>query len=103
MQGIKPGAAATVRAKHVEHWPRAPGEYQLTGRASREGTFGMLFACPCGCGDVSWIDFHDDVEPRHPSWEWDGNPESPTLNPSLHKIAGCGWHGFLHDGLFQPC
>src|SRR6266853_6937893 len=35
-------------------------------------------------------------------WQWDGNIEHPTLNPSINCIAekdgkptgGCGWHGF---------
>jgi hypothetical protein len=36
-----------------------------------------------------------------PSWEYDGNLESPTLSPSLHHIGG--WHGFARAGRLESC
>lgn len=30
------------------------------------------------------------------SWEWDGNREKPTLNPSVHHIGH--WHGWIRAG-----
>jgi len=38
-----------------------------------------------------------------PSWRWDGNIQSPTLTPSINCVGGCGWHGFLTAGEWQPC
>ena len=32
------------------------------------------------------------------SWSWDGNFESPTLNPSIWDKAPNGWHGWLREG-----
>lgn len=31
-----------------------------------------------------------------PSWQWDGNEESPTLTPSVHLPGR--WHGFFIKG-----
>lgn len=31
-----------------------------------------------------------------PSWEWDGNVESPTFGPSINH-QGC-WHGYIRQG-----
>lgn len=35
------------------------------------------------------------------SWEWDGNREKPTLNPSVHAV-GC-WHGWVRSGRMVSC
>jgi hypothetical protein len=32
-----------------------------------------------------------------PTWEWDGNAEAPTLNPSIN-CGACGWHGYIRAG-----
>jgi hypothetical protein len=32
----------------------------------------------------------------HPSWEWDGNKEKPTLSPSVHAVGH--WHGWFRAG-----
>lgn len=61
----------------------------------------LIFVCPCGCGvsrcaSVSPID-------GHPTWQWNGNREKPTLTPSLLCTQGCKWHGFLTDGVFVSC
>ena len=34
------------------------------------------------------------------SWEWDGDIQLPTLNPSIHHV-GC-WHGWLKRGELVP-
>ncbi len=62
---------------------------------------GMLFVCPCGCGEIYWIAFRGHQAPGRPAWDWDGNRDSPTLTPSLHLILDCGWHGFLRAGVFE--
>jgi hypothetical protein len=38
--------------------------------------------------------------PTHPSWEWNGSTESPTLWPSLltHGCDGTVCHSFVRDG-----
>lgn len=71
---------------------------------------GILFGCPCGCGQMKAVAFrsHND---RRPLWAWDGNRESPTLTPSIliYQMNDAGektgehWHGFLTAGEFRSC
>lgn len=37
----------------------------------------------------------------HPSWEWDGNEEKPTLTPSVHLPGR--WHGWFRNGRMESC
>lgn len=75
---------------------REPGAFEIRGVA---GEGGIAFRCPCGCGREGYCPFRnaEDVD-RHPTWEWDGNREAPTLTPSILFIGGCQWHGFLTAG-----
>lgn len=38
----------------------------------------------------------------HPSWDWNGNREAPTLSPSISVKGGPDgaerWHGYLEEG-----
>ena len=56
---------------------------------------GMLYCCPCGCGAIGSLDFRPH---ESPSWEWDGNVETPTLSPSVHHVGH--WHGWLRSGMW---
>jgi hypothetical protein len=38
-----------------------------------------------------------DTHPR-PMWQWDGNREAPTLNPSILHHSNPPWHGYLRAG-----
>jgi hypothetical protein len=38
---------------------------------------------------------------QHPSWEWDGNEEKPTLTPSVHLPGR--WHGWFRAGRMISC
>lgn len=69
---------------------------------------GYLFACP-GCGQHSGLYLHP-PDPGTPRWRVIGGAaeraEGLTLAPSIHHTAergGCGWHGFLTNGVFVPC
>lgn len=96
----------SVRARHLtEGWPSQPGEFVYETRRDYEGATGLIFACPCGCGDVSGITFDlvPEWRPGEPRWHWNGDEDAPTLSPSLHKTEGCRWHGWLRAGEFVPC
>jgi hypothetical protein len=64
---------------------------------------GIHFRCP-GCGEVIAID-NGMYEPNsHPKWAI--NFETLTATPSiLHSRdgRGCGWHGYLTNGVLVPC
>lgn len=69
---------------------------------------GILFGCPCGCGEMKTVSFRSE---RRPVWQWDGNRERPTLTPSINILqfddagaqVGEHWHGFLTAGEFKSC
>lgn len=83
-----------------------PGDYYLTVSGMPEGVSppsGIGFMCPCGCGDASWVAFEGRYEWVGPQWKWNGSEDKPTLTPSLKKLGGCKWHGYLTDGVFRSC
>lgn len=71
---------------------------------------GMLFGCPCGCGEMHSIGFRP-AETQRPSWEFNGSETAPTLTPSVNILQfndagvqiGEHWHGWLTDGVWKHC
>ncbi len=39
--------------------------------------------------------------PGRPSWSLSGDPDRPTLSPSLHLVGH--WHGWMREGRFVSC
>ena len=86
--------------------PVPPGAFEYFSFLGPDG--GILFGCPCGCGEMKSVSFRSE---RRPVWNWDGNREKPTLTPSINilqldqagKQIGEHWHGFLTDGEFRSC
>lgn len=66
-----------------------------------DDTIGSLwFTCPCGCGAVTAVT----VNSRYgKAWAWNGSEDKPTTTPSILRLDGCRWHGYLTDGVFRPC
>lgn len=48
--------------------------------------------CPCGCGDVIYINLIPDT---HPGWTITGN----TIKPSLNRSSGCRSHFSITNGI----
>lgn len=75
---------------------------------AQEGV-GLGYDCPCGCGARRYVDFINPVDGSLPvqkdmrhQWAREGDTfETLTLKPSiLHtKPHGCGWHGYITNGL----
>lgn len=81
-----------------------PGSFDFSlGGDMRRGFHGLLFVCPCGCGDIGHLPLRIPpvVVAQQPSWDWDGNEEQPTLTPSIRKLDGCKWHGYLTRGVWR--
>ena len=82
-----------------------PGDVALFERV--DGTVeDLAIACP-GCGRRSSLPLVPGYQSR---WTVTaGNvrdPSSLTLAPSIfHRVedGGCGWHGYLTQGVFVPC
>lgn len=69
-----------------------PGAYEFANRKRS-----IIFVCPCGCGQKRTVPIKVGEKEPH-SWKWDGDKESPTLEPSILVKGECGWHGFLTSG-----
>lgn len=87
-----------------------PGDVWRTREGSADGpVIGYGLTCPnerCDQGMHIWTHAYDctDRTPGHSCWTWTGSPETDdlTATPSLHVMAelgGCGWHGWLRDGV----
>ena len=72
---------------------------------------GIGFDCPCGkCGERAFIPFRnpvhgdDPIETENHTWERIGETfENMTLKPSIQRMGGCRWHGFLTNGVLKSC
>jgi hypothetical protein len=89
-----------------------------TPAPAREGV-GIMFDCPCGKHSVedqanelqdfqTRVFVHVDppldggprLESAKPAWQRTGDTfETLTLRPSIKRVGGCGWHGFVTDGI----
>lgn len=70
------------------------------------------FECPRGKGMCSYLRIAGGPadDGNHPKWTWNGSRDRPTITPSVNclshnptkleeRYAGCGWHGFIVDGV----
>jgi len=72
-----------------------PGHFNVSSHGH------YLFAnCPCGCTRRMAIPLRawDEPPTAQTSWQWDGNRQCPTLNPSIRRMTPCGFHGYLKTG-----
>lgn len=76
-----------------------PGVFKYYSYREPEDKAGLNYRCPCGCGSVGALIFRKLDE--HPTWEWDGNVEKPTLSPSIQRNVGCKTHCHLIAGVWQ--
>jgi hypothetical protein len=76
-----------------------PGAFEFYREGDRYPA-GMIYCCPCGCGATGALRFRP-ANPAHPSWEWSGSTDKPTLTPSVHHVGH--WHDWLTDGVWRSC
>lgn len=71
----------------------------------------IAFDCPCGCESRVCIALSAPLDggapytsPGEPTWKRTGDSfETLTLSPSLQRVGGCGWHGWVRDGEVIAC
>lgn len=85
----------------------APGDVRLVTDTPGGPVTGYIFGCP-GCGTRSIL--HIGTGPAGHTWHVTAgdaaHPEGVTLRASiLHdpQHGGCGWHGYLTNGVLRPC
>lgn len=71
---------------------------------------GVWMDCPCGCGQPLAVTFSNPEDglgptrPDGPAWERTGDTlETLTLTPSIQRLHGCMWHGFITNGEARAC
>lgn len=87
----------SIDATRLDHRPddMPTGAFHWLGEGDKRT---IVFGCPCGCGDTTAVPVMKgpNVKGRH--WGWDGKEDAPTLTPSLQRMDGCKWHGWLRGG-----
>ncbi len=67
------------------------------------GTGGISMNCPCGCGRPLYVSFKNalDGSPAYErGWKREGTTfETLTLHPSIRRMDGCKWHGYITAGV----
>ena len=68
----------------------------------------VSFDCPCGCESRCMIEFDKPLDggPPHGEHYWNRTGdtfETLTLRPSIQRIGGCEWHGYLTAGVLKEC
>ena len=94
-----------------------PGIYRADGSPApeRHGV-GLQCDCPCGCGYSILCDFLNPLDggapldTTRPKWTRRGDSfETLVLSPSILRLDGCRWHGYLggadgsRPGWMVPC
>ena len=67
---------------------------------------GVVFDCPCGNDDEEhrcYVPFENPIGPgpltNRKGWRRVGSTfEELTLEPSIRRVGGCGWHGVITNG-----
>ncbi len=60
----------------------------------------LSFDCPCGCDSPCCIHFANPLDGGPPysghTWKRTGDTfENLVLSPSIRRVGGCAWHGFI--------
>ncbi len=89
-------AICCPKCLHVHHWDTA---------ANCPKTVPYAFTAPDGQQYSGAVCAHSSVGS---CWNWSGSAESNllTAQPSLYcveALGGCGWHGFLTNGVLKHC
>lgn len=69
---------------------------------------GIVFDCPCGCDSPVHVLLKNPLDGGpavrgEPLWQRTGDTfETLTLHPSIRRIGGCQWHGWVRDGEITP-
>jgi hypothetical protein len=72
----------------------------------RSEGIGVMFDCPCGCGRPIYVPFSNPIKAVGDLWvgnqaHWQRTGETfdtMTLTPSIRRLDGCAWHGFVTNG-----
>jgi hypothetical protein len=76
----------------------------------RRDGMGIIFDCPCGKCDEDHqlaVPFSNPIDGGpaiERGWKRTGETfETLTLEPSILRLSGCGWHGWIRNGEVITC
>lgn len=113
-----------LTGRYVKNWDALtqPGDFCFSRNDESENPITYIqFLCPCGkivppdapgydmsCYGSLPLYLSGEQKPTSPpyemaAWEWNGDRQVPTLQPSIRKMQGCKWHGYLTAGVWTPC
>lgn len=107
MNHLKNSTKLTHKIERFDSWDDFTEEsYQFYSlyRDLDEKPVGIHFRCP-GCKQVIYVEIQ--IDPNQKA-KWEIDFKTLTARPSiLHtkddKHSGCGWHGYLTNGILAPC
>ena len=74
-----------------------PGAYLIDAGPAELGFATIIYVCPCGCGEKNSLPIATgEKKPQY--WQWNGELTNVTLTPSIKRMDGCKYHGFLTKG-----
>ena len=100
---------ADHESPHFDDEAPIAGSWHYYTTSSNGGRIsGMLFICPCGCGELNAVAFSGCFQ-AGPVWDFNWSKDEPTLSPSVNilqlddngKRVGEHWHGWLKGGFWQ--
>lgn len=106
---MKPEKPEPLR-KYNPRWMGAGGSGIFDAQGNpvpeREG-IGIIFDCPCGNpDDIVAVEFDPPLDGKPPHrkdghvWKRTGDTfDTLTLHPSILRVGGCEWHGWVRNGL----
>ncbi len=68
-----------------------PGKLYLIGK---DEPYIGIFVCPCGCGELTHLNFIKDTN----CWTVDIKDGKATISPSILRTIGCRSHFFIQNG-----
>lgn len=77
------------------------GDWSFRLSESETPVMHILIWLPCGPDDksVAVLPVHEHPDASIPgAWYWNGNIESPTVEPSIFHHAEDEWHGWMTEG-----
>lgn len=81
----------------AEHITR-PGDFSWDSEADGKR---YLYLCLPGSTHMEAIKVKRGAPGGNRVWGWDGNEETPTIEPSIHAVGS--WHGYLRAGRLVSC
>lgn len=88
-------------------YPSKAGAVMFVRHPDKDLVVGFSHACPCGCGQWSFIRLNPEgwAPDTIPFWNRTGDDLHMTLTPSIgikpqDKNGAYHWHGYLENGVF---